>query len=265
MPAFSNKFDRVTIILSTGRTATMALAQFLDRSCPGVRAVHEPPPSRHLRIASNRFLSGRLDGHFLVEKYVNSRRPLFAAIREPFYVESNNFLHGLATLFDEIFDAPRVVHVVRDPRTFVVSWVNHGVLNGFKGMVSRYHPDWLLKPEHLQSAPAKRWHRMLPIERLAWYWNAINLQICRAADTLGGRYMMVRYEDLCSDSGDTLDKIVRFSGTVASRGPLDSFRDNRVNAGRRGRCAPFEKWEQTDQDVLYHHCRGLMMQFGYIS
>jgi hypothetical protein len=49
MAALAGRFDMAAVLLSTGRTGTMAIARYLRESYPGVCALHEPRPSRHLR------------------------------------------------------------------------------------------------------------------------------------------------------------------------------------------------------------------------
>ena len=157
MAVFGGKFERAVLLLSTGRTGTKALASYFDTAFENVCALHEPPRSRHLRVASNRHLRGRLSEQQLVETYAAARRARFASIREPIYVESNPFLHGFVGVFDRVFDAPRVVHIVRDPRTYVRSYINHGAFRGIKGLAARYYPDWMIKPERLDPKARRRW------------------------------------------------------------------------------------------------------------
>ena len=53
----SSHLEKVVVILSTGRTGTKALAHFFNTSYDNVTALHEPAPSRHLRLLSNRAMA----------------------------------------------------------------------------------------------------------------------------------------------------------------------------------------------------------------
>ena len=160
----------------------MAIAHYLQDRYEGVCAVHEPRPSRHLRLLSNRSLCHRIDRHRLIAAYVRARQGRFERMNERAYVESNNFLHGFLDVLDDVFDRPRIVHIVRDPRTYIRSWINFGVFRGIKGMAGRYCKYWLLKPELLTPHPAFRWEAMRPQERIAWYWSAIWRHACKNSD-----------------------------------------------------------------------------------
>jgi hypothetical protein len=260
---FSGKFDTVVIILSTGRTGTMALAQYLDTCYDQVKGLHEPPPSRHLRIASNRYLCGRVSKDDLVGIFARSRRRLFEGISEPIYVEANNFLHGFLDAFEEIFDAPRVVHVVRDPRTFIRSWINFGVFRGLKGLAGRYYPFWLLKPERYEKNPARRWSRMARPERIAWYWNAINRELNRGQELFGQRYLRLRFEEIFAEEGSELSRLVRWMGLPERDQLLAQARKQRINPSRDAGFPPWQQWDPGIQQSVLDLAGRLMTQYGY--
>ena len=118
----------------------MALAHQLNRWYGNVCALHEPRPSRSLRIASNRFLCGKLSRQQMARRLAHARQALLGAMTEPIYIESNNSLYGFIDVLDEVFDQPYVLHVVRDPRTYIRSWINFGVYHGLKGLAGRFFP-----------------------------------------------------------------------------------------------------------------------------
>ena len=103
MAYYSGQFEKIAVILSTGWTGTMALAHYFDASYDQVKALHEPKPSRRLRLASNRYLYGQLSKSNLAQQLIRSQRRLFRDISEPFYIESNGFLHGFLDVFDDVF------------------------------------------------------------------------------------------------------------------------------------------------------------------
>ncbi len=263
MAVFSGKFDKVVIVLSTGRTGTMALAQYFQDCYGDVTALHEPRPSRRLRLVSNRYLCGQINREKLIEAFARRRRKLFARIDTPVYIEANNFLHGFLDAFDELFDSPRIVHVVRDPRTFIRSWINFGVFRGRKGLAVRYMPYWLLKPELLDRGASRRWKDMSPYEKLAWYWTAINSELNRGESLFGERYLRLRFEDLFAGAGESLCDLAEWIALPRQSGLAERSRTDRVNASRRDGCPDWDRWsEQERQDVL-DHCRELMDYYGY--
>ena len=75
--------DKVAIIVSTGRTATKAIAHYFDTCYENVCARHEPFPSHHLRFASNLYLTGRISRSSLRSLLISSRKLSIARLRVP--------------------------------------------------------------------------------------------------------------------------------------------------------------------------------------
>lgn len=241
----------------------MSLAHQLDRWYGNVRALHEPRPSRRLRVDSNRFLCGRLSRPQMVERLVRARRGLLAATGEPIYVESNNFLHGFLGVLDDVFGEPFVLHVVRDPRTYIRSWINFGVYTGLKGLVGRVHPYWLLKPERLAPAGPLRWNQMHPYVRIGWYWTAINRHLDRGADLFGPRYLRLRFEDLFSPQGNGLERFLQWFGLEPNEQMSHALTDQKVNRSSRNECPAWSQWPQDVRDEVLRQCGPLMETYGY--
>ena len=263
-PRLPHAFERVAFLLSTGRTATTALADYLTAAYPTeVLAVHEPPPSRRLRVLSNKRACGRVTADAAAAAYARARGPLLARVRGPaVYVESSPFLHGFVDVLPHLFDRPRVVHLVRDPRTYVRSYINFGVFRGAKGLVGRWHPFWLLKPEHYEPASGRRWARMTPVARVAWYWTAINTLLGAAEPVYRERYTRVTFEALFGPDPAPVQALAGWIGLPA-RAALGRLRDKPVNASRGREVPVFDAWPATDRQALFDLCGPLMERYGY--
>lgn len=262
MTPFYDKFGTVVLLLSTGRTGTKALAHYFDGAFDNVYAVHEPPPSRTLRVASNRFLAGRVTEARLVEKYAAAREARLARVNEPVYLESNPFLHGFVGVLDRLFRAPRVVHLVRDPRTYVRSYLNYGAFRGVKGLAARYYPYWMLKPEQVDPTAPRRWPDMSHVERLAWRWTTINTALDRGESLYGDRYLRVRYEDVFAEDGSGLRRLAEWAGLTPTAG-FERLREERVNASTGKQAPKFDQWDAADRRVLLDLCGPQMERYGY--
>jgi len=263
MAVLGKKFEKVVILLSTGRTGTKALAQYFDTCYEQVRALHEPHPSRHLRVASNRYLCKRLSKDDMVRILAKSRRRLFAALSEPIYIESNHFLHGFLEALDELFEAPKIIHIVRDPRTYVPSHLNHGTLRGLKGLAARYYPFWMIKPDHYETNPKKRWRQMSHPERMAWRWKTINAELNRGKSLFGSRYLRVRFEDTFAKNGSGLDRVTDWIGLPRNPRLLAEANRQKVNVSRYSYCPPWQQWNPALKQLVIAHCRDLMELYGY--
>src|SRR5215213_2768484 len=152
------KLDQVVVILSTGRTGTKALALYFNTSYDNVTALHEPRPSRHLRLLSNRAMAKGMTADDAVRTLSKARSSLLASLTRPIYLESNWYIYAFLDALRPVF-GPRtqVLHVVRDPRTYVPSMLNYGTYKGLKAIATKLLPYWYIRPEQMQLNPPKRW------------------------------------------------------------------------------------------------------------
>ncbi|REJ67309.1 MAG: hypothetical protein DWQ31_11630 [Planctomycetota bacterium] len=259
------QFEKVVFVLSSGRTGTTAIARYLDEGCRGVRALHEPTPSRTLRIASGRYLAGKQKPKDMIRLLWRARHKLCGEIDEAVYVESNPFLYGFLDALGEVFDSPRVVHVVRDPRTMIRSALNFGAQRGLKWLANTFVPYWLIKPEHLHFAPERRWRQMSAVERIAWYWSVINAHLNRGEELYGELYRRVRYEDLFAEDGGGVRELIDWIGLEERPGELDKRMQQRINESRHAELPEWPAWPAADRQAVEHHCGELMGRYGYVE
>src|SRR4051812_12823408 len=86
--------QKVVVILSTGRTGTKALAHFFNTTYHNVTPLHEPRPSRHLRLLSNRAMAKGMTAEAAVRSLTKARSALLASLTRPIYIESNWYVYG---------------------------------------------------------------------------------------------------------------------------------------------------------------------------
>lgn len=251
MAEFGGK--KFIFIVSSGRTGTKAIAQHLSRCYPQVWAGHEPAPSWRLRMGTTRALCGRAGRHELKEMLARLRGPMVGRVEQAIYVESNPYLSGFIDVLGEVFADARVVHVVRDPRTYVRSGVNFGAFRGMKRLASEFWPNWFPK--------SGNWSQMDAIERLAWFWSIVNSHLNRGQEIYGERYLRIRYEELFSDG---LEKLTDWMGLERSSALREEANKERVNASH-GQLPAFEQWSEADQQKVLRHCEPLMYAYGYLK
>ncbi len=262
MSVFGGRFERVVFIVSSGRTGTKALAHHLGKCYESVFAVHEPRPSWRLRRASGRAICGRMSAERLASLLARSRRSLVSGISQSIYVESNPFLWGFLEAFAEVFDHPLVLHVVRDPRTYVRSAINWGACRGIKNLANTYLPYWHPHPEQL-SASDIPWKQMTDIQRMAWYWKIVNTELNRGEIIHGSRYLRMRFEDLFNRDGSGLRQFAAWVGIPWKDDLLSSANAEKVNASQGVSCPPFKQWPEDQQEEALFYCRELMRLYGY--
>lgn len=245
---------KFVFIVSSGRTGTKAIAQHLSRCYPEVWAEHEPAPSWRLRMGTTRALMGKASCEQLRSMLARLRRKLVGSVTQGVYVESNPYLSGFVQVIGEVFQEARVVHVVRDPRSYVRSGVNFGAFAGLKKLAAEWWPNWFPKGEG--------WPQMDGIERLAWFWNLVNSHLNRGEGIYGERYLRVKFEELFCAEG--LERLTDWIGLPRSRGIIEEAKRERVNASHGGLPA-WEQWPAADQEKVLRHCGPLMRVYGYLK
>lgn len=244
--------QRPVFILSTGRTGTQFLAYHFDKG-PDVRALHEPVPSRGLRFWTVAYLEGAVERSMMRRTLRRYRTGFFDGMTESTYVESNNFLAGFAEALIEEFSQPTLIHVVRDPRTYVRSAINNGAASGLKGLVNRFVEFAHLDLDREAAHPA--------ILRSARYWTLLNQHLLRVGEGYPG-YSSFKYEDLFDDGSDEFARLVDLVGGGSQ--VLDAAGDDgRVNRSTQDLLPPWNEWSATQQRAVIDTCGDLMARFGY--
>jgi hypothetical protein len=200
-------------ILSAGRTGTVFLESFLVNHCPGVTAVHEPPPSRqHLMLANLRNDWG-LCGGLLAWHFQRSRLQRLAA-RGSAYVEINPHLCPLADLLPDPARPLRVVHMVREPASWAASMLGFKASTRFRSIID-YIP--FATPYPAPRPPG--WSGLPQAEKVLWRWNWCNERLLELK-LLTPHYCLVRYEDLFGDGGKREQALRRILATLGLGGDL---------------------------------------------
>lgn len=260
-----DKFDPMVVVVSTGRTGTQALAHHLDACYENVTALHEPVPSRHLRLLSNRAVAGQVNIDDAVATLIKARANLFAGIKTPVYVESNWYVYGLLEALPDVFGPVKVLHVVRDPRTYIPSGLNFGQFSGLRALATAFLPFWYLKPENapIELAPEKPWTKLTPIERLAWHWHVVNGEIDRVASQFGDRFLRIRYEDLFGRNASDLSRLLNWIGLPENPALRSRMQEKKVNASTKKRCAAWKEWPIEARQAVINRCGPRMAAYGY--
>lgn len=263
MSRVGSQFEKVIVILSSGRTGTTALARIFDTAYESVRGLHEPKPSRTLRRHGFAYLAGRYTHEQMVASLTRARTRLCASIDRPIYVESNPYLLGFVEMLDEVYPQPQVIHVTRDPRTLIPSALNFGVQRGMKRIFSTLVPHWMVKPEQMESNPERTWTQMSEVERFAWYWRIANEHLEKGAEIYGNRYRRVRYEDLFNGEADNIRELAGWMGLTEKAGALEPLLTRRVNRSRANVMPAWPDWSAEDLDALERQCTTRMRRYGY--
>lgn len=265
MALLGKNLDKVVMILSTGRTGTAAIAEYFNEGFTGIRAVHEPRPSWRLRIVANKYMAGQISREQAIRTFIQAREQQIACTQQPIYAESNPFLVGFVDIISEVFHRPKIIHIVRDPRTMVRSALNFGKHRGLKRWTAELLPYWEIRPEQIEAHPRKRWNEMTPLEIRAWMWSTKNEWLEKGAELYGKDYLRVRFEDLFSKHGNGLRMLADWIGVKEKPGLLEKLLEKKVNASRRTGMPVWDQWSDSDRQQLMQYCGKLMAEYGYLE
>lgn len=243
-------------ILATGRTGTKFFAELLNND-PKITALHEPKPSRILRLWTMAYFEGDANENELATVLFAKRKRLMSRIDTPIYIESNPFLVGFLKVLDKVFNDPIIVHVVRDPRDYVRSCVNHGNKRGLKKIMNEYlgywHPDYnkVLKTDKQLDIGLK----------YAAYWRIVNEFIYEHGKKKRN-YHLFKFEDLFDEKSGELARLVELVGADKSLAHLPSSRQ-KVNRSRFDDFGKWQDWESPYCKEVEKICGPYMKKFSY--
>jgi len=246
---------KVVFIVSTGRTGTKFFETFFNDP-PEVVARHEPKPSRILRMWSNARLESQASARKLAAVLLAKRKNLVDPAQPPkIYIESNPFVVGFTEVFGEVFDRPAVIHVVRDPRDYIKSALNHGNTRGLKKLLNDYVPFWYPDIKSIQKLPEDPGL----MERTAHYWTIINRHI---TDTCQGKpgYHLFKFEDLFSGDDKTIARLTKVIGIDKAIRPSD-LRPKNQSKDRVVRS--WQDWSPEECRLIDDICQPYMGRYGY--
>ena len=246
---------KTVLIVSSGRTGTRFLAEYFDANFEGVVGLHEPPPRYRARRVGNAWAAGAASRERALRVLRARRRRIDAGLDARLYVESNPFLWGAVDLFDEVYDEPFVVHVVRDPREQVRSSLAHGTARGVKAFANRFVPHWYPKRPGEPLEPD-------PVARAATLWAVVNERL-EEYGPREARYLRVRYEDLFDSSYSGLRALCErleldFAGAGSRVDPAE-----RINRGEDDALGAWSGWSDAQCASLARIAGPLMSSYGY--
>lgn len=285
----------VVVVTSGGRTGTRFFAESLDEIISDCFSVHEPDVWRGflqsrswralrwfgpyhvtigkllrrtgMRCVTEHFLSGDWSAEEAASAIERQRCRFYRGRPESLIVESNWQMFGLLPLLPRVFESYKVVALVRDPRTWVRSFVNFGGHHDDRDRVAKFGLP-RLSPEMVGGEWKGRWAEMDVFQRLCWDWKWITSRLLDAADT-DPLVRLVRFEDLFySDRRrERLDEVLAFLTDFGERRydyriPTGFF-ERRVNVSRPTRLGPWDEWSEDRRRFLLEMCAPLMERVGY--
>ncbi|HSX47577.1 MAG TPA: hypothetical protein VLF63_02270, partial [Patescibacteria group bacterium] len=238
------------------RTGTKFFADYFGKFKNTV-ALHEPKPSRILRMWSMAYLDGKVSNDYMEAVLWQKREKLISDIKTGTYIESNPYLLGFAPVLDKVFNQPLVIQIVRDPREYIRSSLNHGNAFGIKLLFNKYVPFWLPNVGKILGLKKSLSTKM----KAAGYWKIANAELISSGSKLK-HYRRIRFEDLFDETQSELSKIVKIIG-IEQKLVKGDQKHTAVNKSRFSSVPGWQKWDSIECNEIDKICNPLMNTLGY--
>jgi hypothetical protein len=242
----------------------MFFANLFRELLPQACVYHEAGErSRLINIFTNAHLGGLFPKRFLVWMWRITIAPGLHSCSKDYYIDSNNHLYGLVPLMPELYPNLKVIHIVRDPRSYVrshLNWARHRS----KSFIANYLvPFWQPNAFLLRDMTLFQWFKASRFERFAWIWDFKNRLISRLEET-EVPYLRVRFEDFFGSSTPEmhLNRILRFIGLPEVSGINERF-SRPVNPNEGQSFPAWPEWSPWQCYRLQVLCGYTMKQYGY--
>lgn len=259
-----NQNVKSVLLLSTGRTGTMFFANLFRELLPQACVYHEAGErSRMINIFTNAHLAGFLPKSLLIWAWRKAIALDLQACSKDYYIDSNNHLYGIVPLIPELYPNLKVIHIVRDPRSYVrshLNWARHRP----RSFIANYlTPFWQPNAFLLREMTLFEWIKASRFERFAWIWDYKNGLIERLEES-AIPYLRVRFEDFFGSLAPEqwLNQILRFMGLPEVSGVSELFRCP-VNPNKGQSFPKWPDWSPWQCHRLYILCGDRMERYGY--
>lgn len=283
----------LVFVVSGGRTGTQFFGDQLSSIIEGCFSVHDPDilsvfrerimsrvrtfGFRHmvtdrvlqksgLRVIGQKLITGRIDEREALQRLHQMRDHYYNSIPQSLIAESNSQWLYVVDQLARLWPHARVVVVIRDPRSWIRSWMN-------KGYHQRpYDPVKLIPPGRLRPADVgdeqwvSQWKRFDTFGRLAWEWRFVYGRLYRHMQT-NPNCRFFRFEDVFNrEDTSAMFDLVQFSASHDAKNypfRIPSGFSGRVQNASAGNSPEWRDWDSAQARLVHQLCGGLMRRFQY--
>lgn len=246
----------MTIFLSTGRTGTKYLTELLGQLPQKCEVEHQRRGSRRVNIQGN-----------LISHYPSLMRvPGFKANIE--IISNKLILDPLQSMVyyehfrqNGIDPGIKIIHVVRDPRDFVSSFMNWKLISFKRTMLHHVVPLWQPNPWLAGEMSFSRWLLLSKFEHFCWIWSYKNKLFSEFSESPD--YLLVKFEDLIKpDSNNaTWPQLCQFIGL--SNNDINAVSSQSIPKAQKSKFPSWSEWSPTQAVKLHKYCGDLMIRYNY--
>ena len=242
-------------ILSTGRCGTTFLSRLIQQNDPSLSNIHQQKDSKGLNIQANLAISSK----WYKKRFVASLSRKYAHALPPSTTDplrSVAYLLYLEILFEEnpgLRDNTIIIHLVRDPRDFVSSFMNWKNRKLSGRIAHHLTPFWMPQPKLIER------FLMTKFEHFCWIWNRKNLLFSDGFSNLPD-YHLYKMEDLQAGS----EKLNELHSLITGRPDIKTETESWNHNSPAKKSFPYWKnWPPAQAKKLHDNCACLMEQYGY--
>lgn len=250
------------IFQSTHRCGTKGLESFFREYYPSVYCVHQPKYSRLINIITTLRLYGVIsDAMFSWVAYI-TRINRIERINEKFYLETNGFNLLLAERIVNEFPHTKIIHIVRDPRSWVVSYMNWTKGRVKSKIAYSYIPFWNLNLSRLDIMTQQQWLKLEEYQKFIHWWKFKN-DLIESLYSDKHNYSLFRFEDLYMNrESNELHRLLEFIGLEYSDEMLNFFNKKRNESKTLFKLDSF--WNAEKLEYLKSTTNSQMKKYSYI-
>jgi len=252
------------VILSTGRTGTMFFSDLLKGLLSNTDVYHEAGErSRLINIFMHAHLSGLLPSNMPIWAWQQAIAPNLHHRKNLNYIDSNNHIYTLVPKFPFLYSNLKVIHIVRDPRTYVSSHINWARHRPKSFIANHIVPFWQPNAYLLGQMSFKKWTFLSPLERFGWIWDFKNCFINQLENS-DIPYLRVRFEDFFGGDNPEkhLNQVFSFLD-LPKAAHMNTHFQKPVNPGIKKSFPSWHNWTEKQCNQLKTICGATMALYGY--
>lgn len=240
---------RPVFILSTGRTGTDLFTRLFNEAVPDAWSLHEPSPA--FRRRGQQLLS-RESTRFERSYFKVPRSIRHSKRQEKLYVETNYHLFACIPLIRKSFPDAFIVHIIRDGREVVSSWLNKW----------RYITNDHITPFHIPLHPdQENWEDWDPLQRNAWYWRTVQELVEHE-----GVDLTLRFEEIFKGDRQAVYTLLDALEDRVTYDPkkVQALLTEKVNSSPRDFFPPYAEWPEHWKERFDAIAGPKMRELGYL-
>jgi hypothetical protein len=246
--------------LSTGRVGTKFLYNLFKEKYPEIKLGHQSHWSRFFNIIGNFPLKKH---HFSLISFLFSflrKQKIPSSTIDPLLTMSLYvYLHN-----NQAMENTDIVHLIRDPRDFVSSFINWKNQSYKRYILHHMIPFWQPNPFFHDNYSLMQWLRMSKFEHFCWIWNYKNNLLMNIFGN-NSSYHRFRMEDLTDkDNGQKeLKRLFNLLGLPIKNENIQYQVTEKINRSTIQKFPKWQNWPNEKARILHMHCGSLMQKFNY--